>query len=150
MKKKSKKDSTLILAYIGLDDFSCAVYKDQFQRLWKDIDLGHSENPSLYSVTNNDLDGEPMSPIRESYMFSPAPYQRNPYEFQYRMLSKMQSDCEYFLGHGGRNPGILYEKDPATHIHRMKELWNSFPENAKPEWLTWDQLLEYEKAICTG
>ena len=24
-----------------LDDFSCPVYKDQFQRLWKDIDLGH-------------------------------------------------------------------------------------------------------------
>ena len=30
----------LVLEYTGMDDFSCPVYKDQFGKLWKDIDLG--------------------------------------------------------------------------------------------------------------
>lgn len=50
---------TLIMKHIGMDDFSCPVYQDQFGRLWKDIDLGEQDTPCLYSVTNNDLDGEP-------------------------------------------------------------------------------------------
>lgn len=147
---KEKKTSTLILKYIGMDDFSCPVYKDQFGHIWKDIDLGNSQNPSLYSVTNNEFDGEPMSPIRKDYVFSPAPYRKNPYEFQYRMLSRLQSDCDYFLGYGDRSLRILYKNDPKAHINYMKELWNGFPENEKPQWLTWEQLLAYEKAICTG
>lgn len=34
----------LVLEYTGMDDFSCPVYKDQFGKLWKDIDLGKSLN----------------------------------------------------------------------------------------------------------
>ena len=30
----------------------------------------------------------------------------------------------------------------------MKELWKELPQDGKPEWLTWDALLEYEKEIC--
>lgn len=29
----------------------------------------------------------------------------------------------------------------------MKALWNSFDENSKPEWLTYDKILDYEKMI---
>jgi len=145
---KRKNPDTLILEYIGMDDFSCPVYKDQFQHLWKDIDLGNSQHPSLYSVSNNEFDGEPMNPIQADYRFSPAPYRKNPNEFQYRMLSRLRSDCDYFLGYGNRNPQILCGNDPKAHINSMKELWNGFPENEKPEWLTWEQLLAYEKAIC--
>jgi hypothetical protein len=31
----------------------------------------------------------------------------------------------------------------------MKRIWLSFLETEKPEWLTWERILEYEKAICT-
>ena len=34
-----------------------------------------------------------------------------------------------------------------NHIARMKELWNGFPTDQKPEWLTWEQLLQYEKVM---
>lgn len=149
MKKHKNNPSTLVLKYIGMDDFSCPVYVDQFKQLWKDIDLGNSQNPSLYSVSNNEFDGEPMFPIKKDYTFSPAPYRKNPYKFQYMMLSRLQSDCDYFLGYGNRNPNILRDNNPNAHISYMKELWNSFPENGKPEWLTWEQLLAYEKSICT-
>jgi len=41
----------LVLEYTGMDDFSCPVYKDQFGKLWKDIDLGKEPEPNLYSLT---------------------------------------------------------------------------------------------------
>ena len=41
----------LVLEYTGMDDFSCPVYKDQFEKLWKDIDLGKGAEPNLYSLS---------------------------------------------------------------------------------------------------
>ena len=41
----------LVLEYTGMDDFSCPVYKDQFGKLWKDIDLGKEPEPNLYSLS---------------------------------------------------------------------------------------------------
>ena len=29
----------------------------------------------------------------------------------------------------------------------MKKLYNSFPDDQKPEWLTYEQILDYEKAM---
>lgn len=86
-------------------------------------------------------------PIQQEYTFHPAPYQRSSYEFEYRMLSKLQSDCEYYLGYGNRSPSILCNHSVQNHIARMKELWNGFPTDQKPEWLTWEQLLQYEKVM---
>lgn len=47
----------LVLEYTGMDDFSCPVYKDQFGKLWKDIDLGKEPEPNLYSLSFNHIDG---------------------------------------------------------------------------------------------
>ena len=137
----------LVLEYTGMDDFSCPVYKDQFGKLWKDIDLGKEPEPNLNSLSFNHIDGEPSHPIQQEYTFHPAPYQRSSYEFEYRMLSKLQSDCEYYLGYGNRSPSILCNHSVQNHIARMKELWNGFPTDQKPEWLTWEQLLQYEKVM---
>ena len=63
------------------------------------------------------------------------------------MLSKLQSDCAYYLGYGNRCPHILCNDRVQNHIARMKELWNGFPAAQKPAWLTWTQLLQYEKAM---
>ena len=100
---EKKKPTVLTLKFIGIDDFSCPTYEDQYGRFWKDLNLGKSETPDLYSTTRNDLDGEPLSPIRQEYTFESEPFRRNPYEFQYMMLSRLQSDCEYFLGYGNRS-----------------------------------------------
>lgn len=146
MKEKSK--SRLILTYIGEDDFSCPTYKDQNGKFWKDINLGSSNPPSLYSVSLNELDGEPFYPINQEYSFTgPGPYLKNPFEFEYMMLSRMRSDCDYFLGYGGRSTYALHGQTVDEHIARMKELWNGFPEDGKPEWLPWKQILEYEMAM---
>ena len=65
----------------------------------------------------------------------------------YMMLSRLEADCKYYLGYGGRYTGHLYYKDEQKHIDEMKKLHNSFQDNKKPEWLTMNQILEYEKKM---
>jgi hypothetical protein len=37
--------------------------------------------------------------------------------------------------------------DEKEQIENMKAIYNSFPDEDKPEWLTMDQILEYEKRM---
>ncbi|MFL0365215.1 MULTISPECIES: LPD11 domain-containing protein [Pseudobacillus] len=65
-------------------------------------------------------------------------------KFRYQMLSRLKSDCEYYLGYGGRGKKALWAEDEKEQIEIMKALWESFAESDKPEWLTWDDILDYE------
>lgn len=64
--------------------------------------------------------------------------------FRYMMLDRFRQDCEYYLNNGGRSSNVLWSKDEKQHIQNMKDLHNSFDKKDKPEWLTWEQILEYE------
>tara|TARA_Y100000592_G_scaffold101114_1_gene185604 strand:+ start:1558 stop:4521 length:2964 start_codon:yes stop_codon:yes gene_type:complete len=67
-------------------------------------------------------------------------------EFDYMMLGRLQNDVEYYLGHGGRSPRVLYYRDsPKEHIEAMKEIWNRLP--IKPEWLPKEKLDFYEMQL---
>lgn len=68
-------------------------------------------------------------------------------EFNYMMLDRLRCDCDYYLGYGNRCKKHLYYGDEQEHINKMKELYNSFPDNEKPEWLTYEQILYYEKEM---
>jgi hypothetical protein len=63
-------------------------------------------------------------------------------QFDYMMLSRLQQDCDYYLGYGNRNPKVLWAGNVDDHIEEMKKLWNRVPE--KPEWLSMQQIEEYE------
>lgn len=67
--------------------------------------------------------------------------------FKRMMLSRMQSDNEYFLGNGNRNERHLWAKNPEEHIGIMKELYNSLPENERPDWLSMKDIENYEKQM---
>ena len=69
-------------------------------------------------------------------------------ERRYRLLDRMRQDCEYYLGGGNRCPKHLWAKKETDQIMYMKELWRSFPEDKKPEWLSWENILHYEKEMC--
>ena len=142
-----EKKVRLELSYIGEDSWSRPVYKDQFGCLWKDIGLGDYEQPSLHAAVNNDFDEEPDQPIGREFVII-KPREKCDMRFQYMMLDRLRSDCEYYLGYGGRYAGVLANKDERKQIEAMKALWLSFPDNGKPEWLTWEQILEYEKQMC--
>lgn len=70
--------------------------------------------------------------------------------YKYSLLSRMQSDCNYFLGNGNRNEKQLWAGNVKDHIENMKALYNSFSDNGKPEWLTKEQIEDYEKKMMEG
>ena len=67
--------------------------------------------------------------------------------FRYMLLSRMQSDCKYFLGNGNHSDNCLWGGNVKDHIRYMKALWESFSDNDKPEWLTYEELENYEKQM---
>jgi hypothetical protein len=67
--------------------------------------------------------------------------------FNYQMLSRLQSDCDYFLGYGNGYINNLHFKNIEEHISEMKKLWNNFDE--KPEWLSYDEIENYENKMIS-
>ena len=67
--------------------------------------------------------------------------------YKYTLLDRMVMDCLYYLGNGNRNAKYLWSKDETEHIANMKALWNSFPEDEKPEWLSMEEIEKFEKEM---
>lgn len=67
--------------------------------------------------------------------------------FRYMMLDRLRQDCNYYLTYGHKSPNALWAKDEKAQIENMKALWNTFPEKDTPEWLTWDDILEFERKM---
>ena len=67
--------------------------------------------------------------------------------FRYMMLDRLRQDCEYYLGYGNRNPDNLWAGDVTSQIENMKALWDTFSKENSPEWLTWDDILEFERKM---
>ena len=65
--------------------------------------------------------------------------------FQYRRLSQMKADCEYFLGAGNRKNKHLWEESVFSHIKEMRRIYDLLPE--KPEWLTMEEIDSYAKRM---
>lgn len=70
---------------------------------------------------------------------------------KYQFLSRMKSDCEFFLGDSPQSHQTfrLWAKDVDDQIENMKALWNSFPDDGKPEWLTMEQIDSYAEQMNT-
>ena len=66
-------------------------------------------------------------------------------EYQYMLLDRLKTDCEYFLGNGNRNEKHLWAGSVDAQIKEMKKIWNSLKE--KPEWLTMEDINNYEKLM---
>ena len=144
-KTDSKK---LTMKFKCMDNFSNPVYKCiETGILYKDLNMGENENPDLYSC-GNEIDGDPCYPInKELTIIFIDKYTEDPRKFDYMMLSRYKRDCEYYLGNGNRYAGHLYFKNEQEHIDEMKKLYNSFSDDKKPEWLTWEQIETYEKEM---
>lgn len=67
--------------------------------------------------------------------------------FRYMMLDRLRQDCNYYLDYCHRGPNCLWAGDEKRQIQTMKDIWNTFDENDTPEWLTWEDILEYEKKM---
>ena len=67
--------------------------------------------------------------------------------FRYMMLDRLRQDCEYYLRIGG-SANCLWAKDEKAQIANMKALWKTFEPEDTPEWLTWEDILEFERKMC--
>lgn len=65
----------------------------------------------------------------------------------YQLLDRLRADCDYYLGNGNRNKRHLWAETEEEQMEYMKFIWNNFLDNEKPEWLTWEQILEYEEKM---
>lgn len=66
-------------------------------------------------------------------------------KFNYQMLSRLQMDCDYFLGCGKRNARHLWAGNVKDQIAEMYRLYKLVP--IKPDWLTYQQIEKYEKEM---
>ena len=71
--------------------------------------------------------------------------ENNDSRFLYQMLSRLESDCKYFLGNGGGTEKKLWALSVDNQISAMKEIYNKLIE--KPEWLSLEQINNYEKEM---
>lgn len=66
--------------------------------------------------------------------------------FRYMLLNRMQVDCYYYL-QTSQNYKDLWANNEYKQIAYMKAIWNSFPDDGKPEWLTMEHIEELEKQM---
>lgn len=69
-------------------------------------------------------------------------------KFNYMLLDRLAQDCDYYIKHPGKGAARqLWAQDEQAQIDKMRELWDSFAEDAKPQWLTMEQINEYAKKM---
>jgi len=69
-------------------------------------------------------------------------------QFNYQLLSRLQQDCDYYLGCGNRTKKHLWAGDEVEQIKKMKDLYDGF--NEKPEWITLEDIGRYEAAMINA
>ena len=67
---------------------------------------------------------------------------KNDQAFLYRLLNRLQTDNDYYLGAGNRYEKHLWAGSVDEQIKEMKSIWNKL--RIKPEWLSMDDILDYE------
>lgn len=65
------------------------------------------------------------------------------YSFDYQLLDRLRSDCRYYLD-GHRNPDLLWAGSVEDQIKEMRKLYNSFPSDKKPQWITDEDINHFE------
>ena len=63
-------------------------------------------------------------------------------QHEYMMLSRLQQDCDYFLGHGNGSERNLWAGNVEDQIKEMTKLYNSLKK--KPDWISMDDIKDYE------
>lgn len=139
------------MEFIGEDDWNNNVYKClETKILYKGEIFGDEETPSQLYSCGNEIDGEMCYPINKDFEIHFIKQENlisKEEKFNYMMLDRLRQDCDYYLGNGNHYKKHLWAGDEQKQIDEMKKLYNSFAEDKKPEWLTWNNILEYEELM---
>ena len=94
-------------------------------------ELAELDFDDLVSVSDEELESIGVTPEQSSD--------------DYRLLSRLKADCDYFLGAGGRAEKHLWAGNVREQIAKMRELYDALPE--KPEWLTMEDIDRYAQRM---
>lgn len=156
------KTSTLVLTRVGEHHMDGGLYRDENGNYYVDLhnEPEDGEVATLYRLSpTNEPDGEPDRKVVCTVEFTNPQTEREKREkhfrFEYMLLSRLVSDIQAYFGSGNEeedkwdcryhNEKNIWGTTIESHIAKMKELWQKFPEDLKPEWCTWEQILDYEK-----
>lgn len=109
-----------------------------------------SGDVTMRDITFEDTVGIPINRIENidfvrSLLTEQSIDKTQPFEDEYRLLSRLKSDCEYFLGTGARAEKHLWAGSVDEQIDKMRELYDLLPE--KPEWLSKQDIDNYERQM---
>lgn len=112
----------------------------------KDLYLTRYTNGVLVNVTVliGNPDGMDYPRAKGEIYYEELP----PHEkMKYMLLSRLKYDCDYFLGNGNGYVGHLWAGSVDGQIKEMRDRWNAFADEDKPEWLTMEQIDDYERRM---
>lgn len=142
----------LELTRVGEHRMEGGLYKDKEGNYYVDCHNEPSNNgvSVVYRLSPaKETDGEPEKMIETNIVIlnprSEREERERGFRFDYMMLSRMQADCKYY--NSAEHFNCAHASTWEQHIEEMKKLWKKFPEDLKPEWCTWEQILEYEKSM---
>ncbi len=123
------EDPVFLRLYFDNATFHNRLHRDVLDSTYATLSQPRQEHEQ--DKSGNDLDAVPYN-----------------FELEYRQLSRLKSDCEYFLGAGGRAQKHLSAGGIEAQIAKMRELYDAVPE--KPEWLTAEDIDRYEAQMQAG
>lgn len=137
--------------YVGFGGECIEVpcYEDENGKLYFDENNGNGGlalYTGAYRSECGEICGEPNTKVTD-LIECVDPFVRHPREFDYMMLDRLRRDCDYFLGNGSGYEGHLCYKSVEEQCDAMENLYNSFPDEEKPEWLTLEQIKNYRKEM---
>ena len=148
------------LKRIGENAWGHMAYQDvDTGKFYLALNYGYNEELDLHTCSpSDDMDGEPDAPLKRDYeIINPITDREKrmkQYQFQYMMLGRLISDCRAFFGDGRedessdcryKNECFIWGKDIKVLVVEIKKLWHQIPEDIKPEWMTWEEVEEFEK-----
>lgn len=141
---------TLTLTRVGEHRMEGGLYKDEKGRYYVDChqEVENGKESVVYRLSpSNEPDGEPCDEVTAVIRLTNPPTEREQREkafrMDYMMLDRHRADCEYYDTAEHYNSAHWQTIDET--IASMKERWQRIPDDLKPEWLSWEKILEYEK-----
>lgn len=143
---KSKDDDKEILETVENDEIT-----DE-NTVSEEVTETELKEPVEETIENND-DIVQNDNIIKTELNSTEPKQEveeKDYSYDYSLLDRLRVDCNYVINHKVKRPGnILWGETIEHHIETMKELYNSFPDDKKPQWISIDDIDNFEKTMLS-
>ena len=126
------------------------LYKDEDGRYYSDLydEPENGKEGTVYRLSpSKEIDGEPDFAVTAIIILTNPLSEREKrereFKFDYMMLDRARTDCEYY--DTAEHYNNAHASTIAETIADMKERWQKLPDDLKPEWLSWEQILKYEK-----